>query len=62
MQAFKEKMCDYQVRWRKVHLSHITKNGCQNRRYYSHILPWTDRLQNFYEPIREPLFNECKGY
>ena len=62
MQAFKEKIRDYQIRRRNTYLLQIKEDGRQNGKNYQHILPWKERLENFYEPIRAVLFNKNNGY
>jgi len=62
MKYFKEEMSDYQISWKKKTLPHIIKKGWQNGRSYRHILPRSQHHENFYNPIRDELFNVKTGY
>ncbi|MGA2408508.1 MAG: hypothetical protein ABSF81_17420 [Bacteroidales bacterium] len=62
MEDFKNKMRDYQIIWKLKYLSSIKGKGYQNGKSYDHILPKSNEQENFFNPIRNELFNPNNGY
>jgi len=62
MKDFKNKMREYQIIWKLKYLSNIKRKGYQNGKSYDHILPKSNEQENFFNPIRNELFNPINGY